>query len=245
MKGEGAVARLSPLFTWRSAVASSELESTTKLVAYGLSLHMSERGSSCFPSYSRLAAETSLARATVIRHVASLIDGGWLRLAEVGGGRGKANRYEAAVPEKVSQGDRSEKGHSDETVILTHEKGNSDVPKRVSQDDPRALREGDKRSDTLAAVRPRDELWDVFVAEIGLPQTESERGKRNRALRELRAVGATPDELRTAIAAFRRMWPQATLTATGVSGNWSVLTENTKPDRGARVRALMAERNIA
>jgi len=40
--------RFSPLFTWRSAIAESHLPPTTKLVAVMLSLHMNERGGSCF-----------------------------------------------------------------------------------------------------------------------------------------------------------------------------------------------------
>lgn len=70
--------RLSALFTWRSAICDSELPSTSRHVALTLSLHMSERGDSCFPSVRRLADETGLSRRTVQRHLKELVEAGWL-----------------------------------------------------------------------------------------------------------------------------------------------------------------------
>lgn len=69
---------LSPLFTWRSAVAESELPPTSKLVAFALSLHMNERGESCFPSQPTLARETSLSERAVREHLLSLLREGWI-----------------------------------------------------------------------------------------------------------------------------------------------------------------------
>lgn len=92
--------RLSPLFTWRSAIAEASLASTTKVVAFALSLHMSERGDSCFPSMPRLAAEAGVDESTARRHVKLLIDQGWLSMLARGGGRSRTNRYAAKIPVK-------------------------------------------------------------------------------------------------------------------------------------------------
>lgn len=99
---------LKPLYTWRSAITESNLSSTTKHLALTLSLHMSERGDSCFPGRKLLSAETGLDLRTVDRHMkilAAIEEGGedteraWLRINR-GGGRGKANEYRAVVPKQ-------------------------------------------------------------------------------------------------------------------------------------------------
>lgn len=47
--------------------------------------------------------------------------------------------------------------------------------------------------------RPRDLLWDSLTEFFGEPRTQSERGRRNRAVRELREAGATPEEVQIVI----------------------------------------------
>lgn len=97
------MSELSPLFTWRSAIVESKLEPTARLVALTLSLHMNERGGSCFPSVATLASETGLNEKSVRRHVHALADGGWLVLT-AGGGRGRSNTYSAMIPEQAERG---------------------------------------------------------------------------------------------------------------------------------------------
>lgn len=93
---------MAPLFTWRSAVVSSDLPASTKLVALALSLYMNERGGSAFPGATRLAADTSLHLRTVKRLLTELTDAEWLVLARRGGTAGdrrQANEYVAQVPD--------------------------------------------------------------------------------------------------------------------------------------------------
>jgi len=63
-------------------------------------------------------------------------------------------------------------------------------------------------------VSERDELWDALVETMGTPApaTRSGRGAWNRAHRELREVGATPELVRFAAAAYRDRWPDVELT---------------------------------
>lgn len=85
-----------PLFTWRGAVCDSNLPPTCRHVLLTVSLHMNERGGSCFPSVGKIAAETGLNRATVIRQLQHARDNGWLL---VGQSRGRAsNTYTAVIP---------------------------------------------------------------------------------------------------------------------------------------------------
>ena len=91
---------LRPLFTWRSAIVESDLPPVTRHVALTLSLHMNERGGSCFPSHKTLADETGLHVDTVRTHLAALTKGGWLVrvVNRRGSGRGTRVEYEASVP---------------------------------------------------------------------------------------------------------------------------------------------------
>jgi hypothetical protein len=91
------------------------------------------------------------------------------------------------------------------------------------------------------AVRERDPLWDALAAELGEPATQSERGRRNRALVELREVGATPEEIRRRCSLYRSRWPGVELTATALAANWSQL-DRPAPTRGVVSRdTLMRE----
>lgn len=83
----------------------------------------------------------------------------------------------------------------------------------------------------------RDELWDALVAELGEPATASERGRRNKALKELRAIDATADEVRRRCRAYRRLYPTATLTPQALTGNWSSLTAPPPQAQPTEVRA--------
>lgn len=97
---------LSPLFTWRSAIVDSGLPPTSRHVALTLSLHMNERGGSCFPSLETLTEETGLSKASVVTHLKVLEDCGWLTKEKGGGrrkdGRGISSTYTATIPELSS-----------------------------------------------------------------------------------------------------------------------------------------------
>lgn len=94
--------QLSPLFSWRGQIAApdSGLQSTTRHVALTLSLHMNERGGSCFPAIETLAGETGLTYDTVRRHLRILRESGWLATEERrrGEGRGTTVFYSATTP---------------------------------------------------------------------------------------------------------------------------------------------------
>lgn len=72
--------------------------------------------------------------------------------------------------------------------------------------------------------RPRDELWDALTAELGSPPaTRSERGRWNKAVKELREAGATPADVKSRCVVYRRRWPGVSLTPTALSSNWGSL----------------------
>ena len=68
------------LYDWRSAVASKfgPESPITRHVLLTLSLYMSPKGDSCFPSVRLLAEETALARTTVMKHLEIAFQVGWI-----------------------------------------------------------------------------------------------------------------------------------------------------------------------
>lgn len=119
--GAAKAGRLSPLFTWRSAVASRggpkdfAIEvvragenadtvvkgATQRHVALTLSLHMNERGGSCYPGIPRIAYESDLGDRTVQRALRALAISGWLDVAIAAAPDG-TNRYTATIPDGYS-----------------------------------------------------------------------------------------------------------------------------------------------
>lgn len=99
--------RLYPLFGWRSAVASNHgpASPVTRHVLLTLSLYMSEKGDSCFPSVETLVKDTGLSKPTIIKHLAIAKKEGWLSISKHGfaGQKWARNDYEAKIPEAVKK----------------------------------------------------------------------------------------------------------------------------------------------
>lgn len=93
---------LAPLFTWRSAIAESDLPPTTRHVLLTLSCYMNERGGSCYPGSALIANDSGLHQSTVKAHLSSAVDLGWLRVLRKGSAlKGQprlATEYVATVP---------------------------------------------------------------------------------------------------------------------------------------------------
>jgi hypothetical protein len=76
----------------------------------------------------------------------------------------------------------------------------------------------------------RDALFDTMCAVCNHDParlTSSERGRINKALKLLREVNATPDEIRGAATAWAIKYPRATLTPTAIAAHWSTLQRRT------------------
>lgn len=70
---------------------------------------------------------------------------------------------------------------------------------------------------------PRDLVWDALVEQLGEPQTKSERGRFNRAVKELKEIEAEPEEVGRRCALYRTRWPNVTLTPQALTANWTIL----------------------
>ena len=96
--------------------------------------------------------------------------------------------------------------------------------REVPTEEPSEVPAQAKRPDKSPVMRPRDELWDALVREVGTqPSTRSERGRWNAALRELREVGASALDVRARAQVYRQRWPEMSFTPTALSSNWGSL----------------------
>lgn len=73
-------------------------------------------------------------------------------------------------------------------------------------------------------ARARDELFETLVSVCGAnlaELTKSERGRFNRACKELREVKATPAEVRRRARRYAARYPHITVTPNGLVAHWS------------------------
>jgi hypothetical protein len=94
---------------------------------------------------------------------------------------------------------------SNEPVLVTNEVSLTATPKEESP-------------------RPKDHLFEAIANACGINLTNltrSSRGQLNKAVKELREVGATPDDITTKAKAYRTQYPNATLTPTALIKHWS------------------------
>lgn len=188
-------ASLSELFTWRSAICESDLPATTRHVALTLSLHMSERGDSCFPSKRTLADECGRTRRTVQRHVRKLVEQGWLRKDgihqfQTPGGPQETVQYRATIP---AEGGVRDSHPSSKGASQFREGGVRVTPK------------DDSKQDDNKKTLVEKTLWPVFLDELGgdgrQPQLTAKRRKKLRSLHEEQL----PDDPSDAASRFRQI----------------------------------------
>lgn len=144
--------------------------------------------------------------------------------------RGKGSRF----PEPPANGQQA--WRFPELLRPSREKASLEVEDRREE-------KSRKPKNLAIAKRENDELWDVFDAEIGQVATKAERGRRNKALKDLRGIGCTPDQLRAAIAAYRRRWSDIDVTETAIAANWSTISRPNPNGRKLGPAELMALAN--
>lgn len=79
-------------------------------------------------------------------------------------------------------------------------------------------------TDQPSAKQRRDELWDALTDELGPAATPTERTNRGKTITELLAADATPPDIPTRCAEYRRRMPDAALTDAALRKHWSSLT---------------------
>lgn len=96
------------------------------------------------------------------------------------------------------------------------------------------------------ATRPKDELWEALVAACGADSTQmtkSERGRYNHALKELRDVSATPDDIHIRSNRYKQKYPNIDLTPTALTAHWSALRPPSRVT-GNRERLVIVDDSV-
>jgi hypothetical protein len=98
-------------------------------------------------------------------------------------------------------------------------------PKNVEPEEPTSATTKEN------ALRKKDELFEAVASECGISltgMTRSARGQLNKAVKELREVGATEAQVKAKAKAYRQQYPNATLTPTALVKHWSSFAEAEK-----------------
>jgi len=200
-------------WAWKQKLPAKE-----KLVLVKLADSANDDGC-CWPSLRTLEPHLGMSRATVGRIVNRLADNGLLRIEQKAAKQGsrRHNYYHLAVPWTSSHPDETTSDRSsrlDETMVVSS----------LCETEPKKPLVREAKASLTPKPRKKDPLWDTFTAELGEPATKSERGRRNNALKQLREIEATPDQLQSRIRAYRDRWPGIDCTETAIVANWTLLS---------------------
>lgn len=88
-------------------------------------------------------------------------------------------------------------------------------------------------------MRERDEVWDALVEECGANSarmTPSERGRYNKAVKDLKAANATAEEVHRVARVYRNKFPGIHVTPNGLAVHFSACLAANPPARPPTVR---------
>lgn len=188
---------------------------TAKLVLIALADHANAEGE-CWPSMGRIAQIAGISDRQVSRHIQVLVDRGLVEKVDRrrrNGYLGSWN-YRVLYQTPVSARDESPTGHQGQFLQDT---GVRSEPSR----EPSVVLATD-----VAQKRPKNPLFDAVAEACGLggkSLTRSEGGRVAKAVKDLKEVGATPEEVVLRARKYKEMWPRVSLTPTALAANWSKL----------------------
>lgn len=188
-------------WAWRQEVG----DAGAKLVLIKLADQANDRGE-CWPSQKTLAAECEMSRRTVQRKLELLYERG-LVVAEQ---RTRETGADTSLLYRIKPGG----SQSDAPPVDTDDAGGTSPVTHLepSLEPTSPVETGEGVAD---APRARDEIWDFLeetFGSVGTDRRAQAHQKRNKAIADLRRLGATPDGIRYAIDAWSRRFVGATLT---------------------------------
>lgn len=225
------------------ALHHSKSKGTAKLVLLGIANHDGDGGA--WPSVKTLAKYGGCDSRQVQRALKQLEQAGEIqRIIGAGGDENtrpdrRPNRYRILVscpPSCDGTTKHKERGDSGDTprrdgVTSTAERGDIRGSNGVVEMSPEPSYE--PSVEPLAAApreskpRPKDDIFEAVANACAIPLdrlTATERGRINKAAKELRDIGTTPDEIARKAQAYRQQYPDMPLTPQALTGNWAQLT---------------------
>jgi DNA-binding transcriptional ArsR family regulator len=202
-----------------------DLPPSEKLVLLSLADHHNGGTGLCIPSQASVAEQTSMSVRTVQRHMASLEERGLIRRVPRFRGEGRGRTSDAYI----LQGDnlaRWLQGDKPRTTKATNQDDQGDTVVVGTGREP--------EEEPLAATPNRDLLFEAVAEACGIrldALTRSARGQLNAATKELRDIGATPEQVAGKAKAWRKQYEGATLTPTALTKHWAALDDASQPNR--------------
>jgi DNA-binding MarR family transcriptional regulator len=193
-----------------------------KLVLMAFADHANADGE-CWPTMKRVAELAGISTRMVQRHVETLEQAGLLVRQHRRSDRGEFRGYHYQLNMSAGQERPSDTNvrRTSTSVSVGHQRP---VPSDTSVRSEPSL----NRQRTTNGRKP-DLLFESLVEVCGLDLSEltkNERGKVNAACKQLREVGASPDDVRERARAYRRRFENAALTPTALVNNWSQIKAN-------------------
>lgn len=218
--------RLSQLLNW--AWQAECRTSSAKLVLLCLVDHASAKDGTCWPSLTRIAEMTGCSRNTVVRAIDHLEEDG---LITVDRAVGRSHRFKVNPQQDPTQnGTPPTVGRG-----VTHS-GTGTRP-ATGHEPPNEPPREPPTSGPPKRARERDLLFEAVVEATGLSLdalTKSARGAANRATKELREVGASPELVRRAAKQYVKEYPDAALTPTALAKHFPKLVPKLRDYRQSK-----------
>jgi DNA-binding transcriptional ArsR family regulator len=203
---------------------------TAKLVLMALADHANSDGE-CWPSMKRVAELTGVSTRQVSNHIVALEQLGYVTKGDRRRWQGQLRGWDYRVNlRKPATSGSVLPVTSGNTASSPAEAGFRSEPLENRKEEPLAA----APRETAAK---KDELFEAVAEACGIDWnnlTPSGRGPLNRAVKELKGIGVTADQVGGRAAAYRRTYPEAPLTPTALSKHWAALTP--AQDRRRNVR---------
>lgn len=204
------------------------LDPSDKLVLLALANRTNHETGVCYPGQKLLAKECSMSDRSVRRHLKNLEALGLVerrpRMRKEGRGR-TSDEYRIAFFQQdnvsTKSGPTGQTGTTNRTNL--HDQPDTGVLTRTE-------REPEEKTLAPAArekpAKKKDELFEAVASACGIDikqLTGTSRGQLNKATKELRDIGATPDQVEGKARAYRTQYENATLTPVALVKHWPSL----------------------
>ena len=207
-----------------------DLPTTKKMLLLAIADHADDDGDNAWPSTARLSMKVGIDPRSVRRLIKDLAADGFLTVGVNQGGTRltpsdrRPNLYRLHLTGRTPVSTREDDGRTPRS-----EREDTQVPSRGDPHVHLTIPNTSKNN--------RDEIFDSLVKVCGIwadRLTPSARGGLNRAVKELRSVGATAEGVETTAKVFTKRWPDALITPTAVSkwyGTFSVVESSRSASR--------------
>jgi hypothetical protein len=198
-------------------------KATNKLFLLALADHANSDGE-CWPSMKRIAERSDISPRHVSRAINELVD---LGLVEKANRRRHGGQYRGWDYRLLVQRTPASSGHRGPVTSGHGRPSPADTGVRSEPSENR-------KEEPLAATPNRDLLFEAVAEACGIrldALTRSARGQLNAATKELRDIGATPEQVAGKAKAWRKQYEGATLTPTALTKHWAALEDASRPNR--------------